>query len=201
MQRILELSASEIARDPFGSRKKMLESFMSWKDQLPKYVGRHIGYNPDKTNIVTVLGRPEISKSGRLDLIKSWRYGMNLVTDDGDIYYAQKATGETPAMNEDFGAGRMELQNPAMADTPAKDDTYTDVNMPITASRKVFDMGYPVRDDMDTDNTGAGVDVATYRTSWTTADFNATGIVGGCIHDNASPMAATPRCASLQCWR
>ena len=35
---------------------------------------------------------------------KEWWYGANIVTNDGDIYYAKKAAGETPSSNEDFGA-------------------------------------------------------------------------------------------------
>ena len=72
--------------------------------------------------------------------------------------------------------------------TPAKGDTYTSVTTPITASRKVKDSGYPKTNDSDSDNTGAGTDIVTWRTSWTTSDFNATAIIGGCFHvGGASP--------------
>ena len=61
----------------------------------------------------------------------------------------------------------------------------------MRTSRKVFDSNYPKTNDTDADNTGAGLDVVTYLTSWTTTDFNATGIIGGCIHDNSSPVSGT----------
>ena len=85
----------------------------------------------------------------------------------------------------------MELNNPSSADTPAKGDAYQQVSTPVTASRKAFDSNYPKTNDGDSDNTGSGTDIATYLTSWTTANFNATGIKGGCIHENASPVNAT----------
>lgn len=191
MQRILQISALELRQSSKQARLRQLEHFQSWKDHMPKYISRHKGYDPDKTNVVAVIGRPEVSPSGVEDLIKEWYYGPNIVTNDGDIYYAQKAVGETPATNENFLAGRYELQNPATQDTPAKTDTYGNVTTPITASRKVYDSTYPKRNDNDTDNTGAGVDIVTYRTSWTTGDFTANGINGGAIHDNASPVAGT----------
>ena len=39
---------------------------------------------------------------------------------------------------------------------------------------------------------GAGTDIATWRTSWTTGDFNSNAIIGGCIHvGGASPASGT----------
>lgn len=169
-----------------------LDDFLSWKDKHPKFIDRYHEFDP-RNNVIACLGKPEVSPSGITDIILNWFYGDNIVTNDGDIFYAQQAVTESPSANEDFEAGRMELQNPGIQDTPAKDDTYTDVTTPITASRKVFvaSPNYPLRNDADSDNTGAGVDVVTYLTSYTTGDFNATGINGGTIHDNASPVGGT----------
>ena len=76
--------------------------------------------------------------------------------------------------------------------TPAKADTYQQVATPVTASRKAIDANYPKTNDGDGDNTGAGTDIVTWRTSWATSDFNQTGIIGGCIHvGGASPANAT----------
>jgi hypothetical protein len=172
-----------------------IEDFLSWKDHVSKHLDRYHGYDPEKTNVIAVLGTPEtnLTNSAKTETIKEFRYGPNLVTNDGDIFYAKQACTEAPSANEDFEAGRMELQNPGIQDTPAKGDTYTNVTTPITASRKVFvaTPDYPLTNDADGDNTGAGVDVATYLTSYTTSDFSANGINGGCIHDNASPIGAT----------
>ena len=34
---------------------------------------------------------------------KEWFYGSNIVTNDGDIYYAIRGAGDTPSSNENFG--------------------------------------------------------------------------------------------------
>jgi hypothetical protein len=171
-----------------------LEDFLTWKDHVAKHLDRYTEYDP-LNNAIAVLGTPEtnLTNSMKSELVKEFRYGKNIVTNDGDIFYAQQAVTEAPSANEDFEAGRMELQNPGIQDTPAKGDTYTNVTTPVTTSRKVFvaTPNYPLRNDADGDNTGAGVDVATYLTSYTTGDFNANGINGGCIHDNASPTGPT----------
>ena len=121
---------------------------------------------------------------------KTWYYAKNIVTNDGDLYYAQQAVETTPT--SDFGGsdGRMELRTGSA--TPAKGHVYSDVTTPITASRKAIDAGYPKVSDGDSDNTGSGADIVTWRTSWTTSDFNANAIIGGCIHvGGASPASGT----------
>ena len=78
-----------------------------------------------KNNICVVLKRA--------DGTKEWIYGANIVTNDGDIYYAKLACSETPATDEDFravasGAGATcILNNPSSADTLAKTDAYQHV--------------------------------------------------------------------------
>jgi hypothetical protein len=124
------------------------------------------------------------------DGTKTWYYAKNIVTDDGDLFYAQQSVGETPTSDFDGASGRMELRTGTA--TPAKSDTYTSVTTPVTASRKIIDSTYPTTNDSDSDNTGAGTDIVTWRTSWTTSDFNATAIIGGCIHVGAaSPVSGT----------
>jgi len=184
MRQKLEISESFDQRLAKALQK---EHFASWMDKES-----HHGFG-SKQNIIAVVRTPERStnRDKIIDYIKKFYYGKNIVTNDGDIFYANQSVTEAPAANEDFEAGRMELQNPGIQDTPAKGDTYTSVTTPITASRKIFDATYPKRNDGDADNTGSGVDVASYLTSYTTGDFNATGINGGTIHDNASPVGAT----------
>ena len=121
---------------------------------------------------------------------KTWLYAKNIVTNDGDLFYAQQALAETPTSDFDGANGRMELRTGAA--TPAKADTYNELTTPITASRKAIDGTYPLTGDADTDNTGSGADVVTWLTSWTTGDFNNTGIIGGCVHvGGATPSGAT----------
>ena len=174
--------------DNIPSFDERTEKFLSWKDHCPNFFSRGVELDPEQ-NICVVK-----STYDGVDLIgKDWIYGANLVTNDGDKYYAKQACTEAQASNEDFEAGRMELNNPSGADTPAKGDAYQHVLTPVTASRKVFvaSPNYPLTNDGDSDNTGAGVDIVTYLNSWTTSDFNATGIKGGCIHDKASPVSGT----------
>jgi len=129
---------------------------------------------------------------------KDWWYGSNLVTNDGDIYYAKKAAGETPASNENFGASACVLQNPSSANTIAKTDTYGSVTNPIVSSGAVRGLtsGYPKTADADSDNTGASADAISYRFDWATNQINtASGnpITGGAIYDvgQTSPVSGT----------
>ena len=127
-----------------------------------------------------------IVKENTLTGQKTWLYTHNIVTNDGDLYYAQKAVAESPTSDFAGSSGRMELRTGSA--TPAKADTYQQVTTPITASRKIKDSAYPKVNDDDSDNTGAGTDIVTWRTSWTTSDFNATAIIGGAFHQGgASP--------------
>ena len=132
-----------------------------------------------------------IVKENTLTGEKTWYYSKNIVTNDGDLYYAQSACGETPT--SDFGGsdGRMELRTGSA--TPAKSDTYNEVTTPVTASRKAIDATYPKTNDGDTDNTGAGTDIVTWRTSWATSDFSANAIIGGCIHVGGSSPATSSK--------
>ena len=145
-----------------------------------KPVGTQI--NPD-LNICIVKENQETGE-------KTWLYTHNIVTNDGDLFYAQQAVAETPTTDFDGSNSRMELRTGSA--TPAKTDTYQQVTTPVTSSRKAIDSGYPKTNDNDSDNTGAGTDIVTWRTSWTTSDFNATGIVGGCIQvGGGSPASGT----------
>jgi len=132
------------------------------------------------------------------DGTKQWFYGANIVTNDGDIYYAKKGAGETPSSNEVFSSAACVLQNPSSADTPAKADTYGNVSNPITTSNAVqaVESGYPKTDDSDADNTGSGTDVVTYKFTWTTAQIDTSSgnaITGGAIYDSGvtSPVSGT----------
>jgi hypothetical protein len=121
---------------------------------------------------------------------KTWLHAKNIVTNDGDLFYAQQSVGETPTSDFDGASGRMELRTGSA--TPAKGDTYTSVTTPVTASRKIIDATYPMTNDSDGDNTGSGTDIVTWLTSWTTGDFSENAIIGGCIHVGAaSPVGGT----------
>lgn len=111
--------------------------------------------------------------------------GQNIVTNDGDIYYAQKVVGEQPT--DDFTAGGLRLgtSNTAVAKTDTDVTTFgTDGDIAETS-------GYPKTNDLDADNSGAGTDIVTWKFQYGTGDGNITGIQEGAITDSlSSPTAA-----------
>lgn len=175
----------------FPSVDERLEQFKTWQDRLPIYLKR--GTPNPKDNIIAV--RTRYSQDGK-KIEKEWFYGHNIVTDVGDTFYAEQAVNAS--LTEDFltSDNRCELQNPTVADTPAKSDTYDDVSDPITASRKAITGTYPKVSDPDANNTGGGVDIASWDYAWTISDFNtesANDITGGVIHNGGTtPISSTP---------
>jgi len=165
------------------------ESFESWADKT-----RYLSDQARSDNVVRVLSFPEYSPSGRIDMIKEFDYTHNLVTDDGEIYYAKKGAGETPATNENFLSGRFEMGTTAY--TEAETDTFTNFDVSgtskISNSRQTFTSGYPKTNDTgDADNTGDATDAVSYAVNYSAASWNDTDVEQGCIHDNASPVSAT----------
>ena len=120
-----------------------------------------------KCNIVAVL-----TKS---DGTEEYIPGANIVTDNGDQYYAEGAVG-TPS----WAVAGLRLGTAITA--PTKTDT--DVTTVNVAGNKATDATYPKTNDGDTDNTGAGIDIATWTVSYTTAEANITGIAEGAFVDN-----------------
>lgn len=104
--------------------------------------------------------------------------GKNIVTNEGDKYYAQKAAGESPTT--DFTAGGLRLGSNGAA--PAKTDA--DVGTFLAGTGHAEAAGYPKSNDTDPDNTGALVDAVTWLFSYTTAEANVAGIAEGAIVDN-----------------
>ncbi len=165
------------------------ESFESWADST-----RYLSEQARSDNVVRVLSFPEVSPSGNIDMIKEFDYTHNLVTNDGEIFYAKQGAGETPATNENFQSGRFELGTTAY--TEAETDTFTNFDVSgtskISGSRQTFTAGYPKTNDTgDADNTGDAVDAVSYAVNYSAASFSDTDIEQGCIHDNASPVSAT----------
>lgn len=111
----------------------------------------------------------------------------NIVTDAGDKHYAQRAAGESPT--DVFQTGRLVLGTTGNA--PAKGSVYSDITAVVSGSLKAFDATYPKTADGDADNTGAGVDIITYRVSYTTAEANSAGITRLAI-TIASPVGGSP---------
>ena len=159
-------------------------SLRQGKGQPPK--------NPDPENNICLVCEHQ-------DGTKDWWYGSNIVTNDGDIYYAQQSAyvGSGSAPSPNFFVCSAVLQNPSSADaagsnsTNFKADDESDISNKIltgtaTASWSVqaVESGYPKANDQEADNTGKGANVVTYKFTWTTGQIN-TGstnpITGGAI--------------------
>lgn len=168
----------------------------------------HVVVSP-KLDFLTKLNfyiRPDISLGEKLrhlqrktESAKKWIAGMNEVTNDGEIGYANQGATESPAANEDFfatAASREQLANPAVQNSILATDTWAEFDVVATSiagSNKVYDAAFPKRNDGDADNTGAGVDIVSFLVSYTTGDFNdgGTTIKNFAILDNASPTDPT----------
>jgi hypothetical protein len=112
----------------------------------------------------------------------------NVITDAGDIYYAQKAMGEVPTnvFNRfQFGTGRTSAWTKSGA--TAQQGNLTGA---IAGSIKAPAATYPKTNDGDVSNTGTGLNVMTWLAIYTAADFTSgtpvtdgiitiTGAVGG----------------------
>lgn len=130
---------------------------------------------PRHENVLAVLRRSDGSR-----LIP----GHNLITDAGEIYYAQRGASESPTN----AFGILELASAGTPGASANRSSFT----PIASTQKAFTPGYPKTNDVDADNDGTvGTNVTTYRAGYTKADFNATGISHGII-TNATPGASEP---------
>lgn len=123
--------------------------------------------------------------TGQNGEIKQVIRGKNIITNGGDLYYAEKAVGDTPT--NDFESGGIRLGTGTT--TPAKADT--DVTTFLTSASKAVASGYPKVNDLDANNSGKGTDIVTWKFVWSAADFTGTGIIEGAIVDNiATPTAS-----------
>lgn len=168
------------------------ESFESWADRYKSQQTRN-------DNVVRVLTFPEVSPNGNIEMIKEFDYTHNLVTNDGEIYYAKLGAGEAASANEDFGgtgAGTGYFDISTTAYTEAEGDTYNEYDVAttgsISGSIQTFTAGYPKTNDTgDADNTGDAIDAVSYAVNYSAASWNDTDVEVGAIHDNASPVTAS----------
>lgn len=130
---------------------------------------------PRHQNILAVLRQGD----GRMLCIP----GANIVTDAGDIYYAQVAASESPT--NAFGIGEL-----ASAGTPGKAADRSAFTV-IGSTQKAHSATYPKTNDADADNTGAGTDVVTRLQSYAKGDFTAASITHGIV-TNVTPGASEP---------
>lgn len=113
------------------------------------------------------------AETGRVEKIVS---AQNKVTNDGAEYYAKRAALVSSASSGfyTFSKGKIALASSYKSNESA---TATIGFMTFgggTTGIQSFDSGYPTVSDSDTDNTGSGVRVVTYRRTYTTAQGNFT---------------------------
>jgi hypothetical protein len=133
--------------------------------------------------IVAVL---ENTKTGETRVVE----GKNIVTNDGDIYYAQSAVATGPT--NDFDGSNSGLRLGSANTAPNK--TATDVLTLLAGTQHALTAAYPKISDVDADNTGGGANIVTWLYSYTTAEGNVTTIVEGSIVDNrTTPTKALTR--------
>jgi hypothetical protein len=114
----------------------------------------------------------------------------NIVTNAGDRFLAEQAVNG--ALNKNFLAGGSGFRLGTGTNAPAKTDA--DVQTFLSGSAKIFDGGYPRTNDPDVDNTGAGVNVVTWRVTYGTTEANGSGINELVVVDDiTTPTAAFGR--------
>lgn len=129
---------------------------------------------PKHRNVLAVLSGLE----GKLLIPAS-----NIVTNAGDLHYAQKGAGESPT--NAFGVHEL-----ASAGTPGKAANRSSFT-PIASTEKANTGGYPTTNDQDADNTGAGTDIVSFLATYAKADFNHAAITHGMM-TNVTPGASEP---------
>ena len=168
------------------------EDFEMWADRTHGYIERGKRTDPRGDNVIRVLTFPEVNLSGHVELIKEFDYTHNLVTNDGDIYYAIQGAGETPTADNDYSQSDSKFEMGSTAITEAKADLYTQFNAgaanPIASSLKSYTTGYPKTNDTgDADNIGDAVDAVSYAVDYLAGDWNDTSVEQAVIIDNATP--------------
>lgn len=108
--------------------------------------------------------------------------GLNIVTNNGDLYYAQTGAGETPGSTISYHGTNGGLRLGSGSTSPTKSSN--DVTTFLSGTGKALDSGYRKTNDNDADNTGAGTKVITWRYSYITSEANVSGINEGAIVDN-----------------
>lgn len=96
---------------------------------------------------------------------KRFIWGKNIVTNEGDKWYAQSACGEEPTNT--FANLYLATAGPA---TPGKTDNYGDFTIHVPSGEKAKTALYPKTNDDDGDNTGSGVDIVSWKFEYTTGD-------------------------------
>lgn len=151
-----------------------------------------------KGNVVVVLENVITGK-------KRTYVSKNIVTDAGDLFYSERGALLSLAplvpipTNFTDATGvpdmiMMLFDNTPANNAPAKTSDRSDLlGTLIPGSDKVIDATYPQVNDPDADNTGSGLDIITYRVSYTTAEaINPDSQITDQILTNPSPAGSEP---------
>jgi len=173
---------------------------------FPDHKIRMARCNEEVKDLVDKFFNPEYDEAGitgecfpvvfHADGTRTVGMGANIITDAGDEFYAARATIEQPA-NDRFTTGAAfafdgELQLGTAGNAPSKTSDNDDITALTTNSLQAMDGTYPLTNDPDSDNPGTvGVDIVTYRVSYTTANANDSAIIQAHI-TNPSPSASEP---------
>ena len=142
-----------------------------------------------KGKVIAIIGRA----NGDTDII----HGLNIVTNAGDLYYAQNGAGEAHTVSfHDIGGMLLGTSDTA----PAKTDTSVTTKLG-SSSGKAIKSGYPKTNDADAQNTGAGTDIVTWTYEWAAGEDTGTGIQEGAIvNDLTTPTAALSHFLFAASW-
>lgn len=101
--------------------------------------------------------------------------GPNIVTNAGDLYYAQRGAASVPTYTFNLGEFVVAYSYTRTVAVHGKTCTFGRFAGFVTygySGRKTFESGYPKTNDTDTDNTGKGTDVVTYKVIYGTSEAN-----------------------------
>ena len=129
-----------------------------------------------KENVLAIIKK----KNGEIQKIK----GHNIVTDNGDEYYARKIVNDTSNITTPFY-----LRLGTGTDNPTKSET--DVENYIDGSAKQVDNGFPKRNYTDDGNSDGGVNVITYKITYGIGELEANDISEGALVDNGDNPTKT----------
>lgn len=165
------IKVKEYLPESFRLMKRGITKFVDGFE-LEQYSGLFISkYN----NVLAHLETPE----GGLLVPAS-----NIVTSAGDVWYAQRASTESPT-----NAFNNHVMCSAFT-APGKSSNYSSAT-PIGSTNQANDATYPRTADPDTDNTNAAANAVTHRVSYTRASFAAASITHGLI-TIAAPSGSSP---------
>jgi hypothetical protein len=122
-------------------------------------------------------------------VLKRIECAPNIVTNEGDKYYAQRGAAETPTYLFNSAGQMVVAKSYTVAAT--KVATFGRFVLSTYTGRKTFDSGYPKTHDSDTDNTGRTADAVTYKRTYTTSEANYTIKALGICRRNATTAATS----------